>query len=102
MNINTVIEDYLLEQGVKPGHKGFTYLTSVINKCIENPKALNSMTSLYKGIAKEFNSTVSRVERAIRYSRTSDMRNKDYIAMCTLMIKRRIAEIKKAPSVTAE
>lgn len=88
--LEMVIEDYLLEKGIKPGNKGFTYLKEAIKYCCEDIKNLDKVTALYAYIGKRNGSNGSRVERAIRHAKTNNDMNKDYIAKCTMMVKRRL------------
>lgn len=57
---------------------GFEYLRRAIQMCIENKKLIHQMTTkLYKDIAKEYNTTPSRVERAIRHAIEISFTNAD-------------------------
>lgn len=53
-----------------PAHyKGYAYLRAAILLCIKDPALINEATrKLYPKIAKEFNSTRQRVERAMRFA----------------------------------
>ena len=53
-----------------PAHiKGYHYLRSSIMHCIEDSDMINAVTKvLYPTVAKEFDTTSSRVERAIRHA----------------------------------
>ena len=53
-----------------PAHiKGYQYLRAAILMTIENSNIINSVTKvLYPSVAKKFNTTTSRVERAIRHA----------------------------------
>lgn len=53
-----------------PAHiKGFVYLRSAITMTVEDPELINYVTKLlYPKVAREFNTTTSRVERAIRHA----------------------------------
>lgn len=63
------IENLLKELCVNPSLLGFGYLKRGIEICIEEPKMLSAITKeLYPMIAKEYNTTSSRVERAIRHA----------------------------------
>ena len=53
-----------------PAHiKGYQYLRTALLKCIKDINAMDSVTKcLYPEIAKEYQTTPSRVERAIRHA----------------------------------
>lgn len=53
-----------------PAHiKGYTYLRSTIMICVKNPSAIEYVTKgLYPTVAKMYQTTTSRVERAIRHA----------------------------------
>ena len=53
-----------------PAHiKGFVYLRSAITMTVEDPELINYVTKLlYPKVAREFSTTTSRVERAIRHA----------------------------------
>lgn len=60
-----------MKLGVEPSTLGFRYLIKAIEICYEDSDVLYSggiTKHLYPNIAKEFGTTYSRVERAIRYS----------------------------------
>lgn len=57
------------EIGVPPHIQGFQYLRKAIIMAVENPKVMEGVTKvLYPGVAKEFETTSSRVERALRHA----------------------------------
>ena len=57
------------EIGVPAHIKGYQYLREAIAACVEDPSMLGSITKvLYPTIAKRFQTTPSRVERAIRHA----------------------------------
>lgn len=60
----------ILHQIGIPAHvKGYHYLRSSIVQSVDNPMAINSVTkNLYPLVAKKYNTTSSRVERAIRHA----------------------------------
>lgn len=63
------IRDFLIEIGVPANLYGFTYLHKAIAKVSEDPELIHNVTkSLYPEIAKECNTTWSRVDRAIRHA----------------------------------
>ena len=53
-----------------PAHiKGYHYVRESIALAVENPEILHSVTKqLYPEVAKQFHTTASRVERAIRHA----------------------------------
>ena len=75
---NTGIKDHDLEQDVTdmiheigvPAHiKGYQYLRTAILMTIEDNDIINSVTKvLYPTVAKQYQTTTSRVERAIRHA----------------------------------
>lgn len=67
-DIETVIEDLLTEIGVPDHVMGYRYSVIAIKLAVEDPNLINHITKeLYPLVAKEVNSTDSRVERAIRH-----------------------------------
>lgn len=59
----------LKEFGIPAHLKGYGYLRDAIISCIEDSTLLDSVTkSLYPTVAKHFNTTTSRTERAIRHA----------------------------------
>ena len=61
------IANLLQQQGIKPNLLGFYYIKDAVEKCIEDPTYVKSITKrLYGEIAKEHKTTATRVERAIR------------------------------------
>lgn len=76
--------------GFSPSVRGFHYLRSGIIKCFSNVLlAENITTQLYPLIAKEYETTPQRVERAIRHSIEKTFREADeekYKKLTTLFI----------------
>ena len=66
--LNDLVEDYLIERGVKVTHMGFDYLVEAIVAVINDRDKAKHMTSLYEKIAKYSNTSLTRVERNIRYA----------------------------------
>lgn len=63
------VTDMIHEIGVPAHIKGYQYLREAIMMSVEDNEMLNSITKiLYPSIAKKFQTTPSRVERAIRHA----------------------------------
>ena len=63
------ISEIFISIGIPPHIKGYGYLREGIRMTIEHPYVINSVTKeLYPTIAKKFNTTPSKVERAIRHA----------------------------------
>lgn len=63
------ISDALHMIGIPAHIKGYTYLRSAITMTVNDPDIINFVTkSLYPSVAKEFGTSTSRVERAIRHA----------------------------------
>lgn len=63
------ISTIFISIGIPPHIKGYGYLREGIKMAVEEPKILNRVTKeLYPRIAEKYNSTASKVERAIRHS----------------------------------
>ena len=68
-NLEMKITEVLHRIGVPAHIKGYHYLRSSIMMSVENPDIINSVTKqLYPSVAKSFETTPSRVERAIRHA----------------------------------
>lgn len=64
-----VVTDIIHQLGVPAHIKGYHYLRMAILACIQDPSLLDSVTKqLYPAVAKEYDTTSSRVERAIRHA----------------------------------
>lgn len=69
MNIEAEVTNIMHEIGVPAHIKGYQYLRDAIMMVVEDLEVINSITKqLYPSIAKEYNTTPSRVERAIRHA----------------------------------
>lgn len=67
--IEVIVTDFLKEIGVPAHIKGYQYLREAIMLCSFNTEMINCITKLlYPTVAKKFNTTSSRVERAIRHA----------------------------------
>lgn len=63
------IVHHLKECGLAPGNLGYDYIQEAIKLAIEDRSVLNAITKkLYPQIAKKYDTTVARVERAVRHS----------------------------------
>ena len=63
------VTEILHQIGVPAHIKGYHYLRDSIIMAIENPSIINAVTKqLYPSVAKRYNTTSSRVERAIRHA----------------------------------
>lgn len=63
------VTEILHQIGVPAHIKGYHYLRDSIIMAIENPDIINAVTKqLYPGVARRYNTTASRVERAIRHA----------------------------------
>ena len=66
-NIEVIISEIMHRIGVPAHIKGYQYLRDAIKRSVSDPEMLGSVTKvLYPAVAKEFSTTSSRVERAIR------------------------------------
>ena len=63
------ITNLIHEVGVPAHIKGYQFLREAIKMTIDSPEVINSITKkLYPGIAENFNTSASKVERAIRHA----------------------------------
>jgi sporulation transcription factor Spo0A len=68
-NLEQEITNIIHEIGVPAHIKGYMYLREAITMVVNNMELLSAVTKeLYPSIAKKFNTTASRVERAIRHA----------------------------------
>ncbi len=68
-DIDVVISDIMRQIGVPAHIKGYQYLRSAIKLSVNDSEMLGSVTKvLYPTVAKMYNTTSSRVERAIRHA----------------------------------
>ena len=69
VTVEEKISDLFISIGIPPHIKGYGYLRDGIKKTVENPKIINNVTKeLYPSIAEKFETTPSKVERAIRHA----------------------------------
>lgn len=72
------IKKCLMRLGILPNVKGFAYLTTAIEMCIKDPNIIGMVTKkLYPDIAVKYDTTASRVERAIRHAIETGMMRTD-------------------------
>ncbi len=68
-NLETIITGVIHEIGVPAHIKGYNYLREAISLCIQDKEFINSITKmLYPTVARNYQTTSSRVERAIRHA----------------------------------
>lgn len=68
-DIETMVTEIIHEIGIPAHIKGYQYLRHAIIMVVDNLDVINSITKeLYPTVAKDFNTTPSRVERAIRHA----------------------------------
>ena len=68
-SIDEKISNIFISIGIPPHIKGYVYLREGIKMAIENPSVINNVTKeLYPNIGKKFDTTASKVERAIRHA----------------------------------
>lgn len=68
-SLETVVTDVIHEIGVPAHIKGYQYLREAIILTINDMEVINAVTKvLYPEVAKKYNTTPSRVERAIRHA----------------------------------
>ena len=68
-NLQVSITKMLHELGIPSHIKGYQYIREAVNIIFDKPEVIGGITKeLYPELAKKFNTTVSRVERAIRHA----------------------------------
>lgn len=68
-DLETIVTDVIHQIGIPAHIKGYHYLRQAIILSVNDPEMLESITKLlYPTIAREFSTTPSRVERAIRHA----------------------------------
>ena len=69
MPLEVRVSELLLKLGVPANILGFKYMKEAVSLVYQNPNLIRHITNeLYPGIAQKYNTTISRVERAIRNS----------------------------------
>ena len=71
------IREFLVESGVMPNLTGFDYLVRAV-EIVKEKKKVRATTELYPMLAKEFDTSASRVERAMRHIVTNKIMMSDY------------------------
>ena len=72
-------ENLLLELGVSQALLGFNYLACAIDLVVDDEQYINVVTTkLYPAVAKKFDTTASRTERAMRHAIEKTFDNGDY------------------------
>jgi len=68
-DLEVQITEILHQIGVPAHIKGYHYLRAAIRLCVADPELISAVTKqLYPSVAKQFSTTPSRVERAIRHA----------------------------------
>lgn len=68
-SIDEKISNIFISIGIPPHIKGYAYLREGIKMAVENPSIINNVTKeLYPNIAAKFETSASKVERAIRHA----------------------------------
>ena len=68
-NLEITVSEILRKMGIPANIKGYRYLRFAIVISVNNPEMMSSMTkALYPCVAKEYRTTPSRVERAMRHA----------------------------------
>jgi two-component system response regulator (stage 0 sporulation protein A) len=68
-SLDEKISNIFITIGIPPHIKGYVYLREGIKMAIENPNIINNITKeLYPNIGKKFDTSASKVERAIRHA----------------------------------
>ena len=71
------IRKFLLESKVFPNLNGFNYVIAAVEK-VKKENKISMTKELYPSIAKQFNTTSSKVERSIRFIDSQKIKSKDY------------------------
>lgn len=68
-SVDEKISNIFISIGIPPNIKGYVYLREGIKMAIENPSIINNVTKeLYPNIGNKFDTSASKVERAIRHA----------------------------------
>ena len=93
----SLVEDYLIEGGIKVTHKGFNYLVDAIVAVANDRHKAQHMTALYQEIGKYNNTSLTRVERNIRYALESadiNVTSGEFILRTAIILSKRKGETK--------
>lgn len=71
------VRKFLLESNVYPNLNGFDYVIAAV-EMVKKEGKISTTKQLYPGIAKQFNTTSSKVERAIRFIVSTKINSKTY------------------------
>lgn len=87
---NQKIINYLFEKKVKPHNYGFKYLYEALDFCLKRGEVVGVTKEVYPYVAKKFNTTSSKVERAIRHEvEHRGVTNKEFIATAIIELSRK-------------
>ena len=93
-----IVQDYLIERGIKVTHMGFGYLVEAIVAVINDRDKARHMTALYEEIGKYNNTSLTRVERNVRYALDSagiNVTSGEFILRSAIILSKRKGETKK-------
>ncbi len=69
VSLDEKISRIFINIGIPPHIKGYGFLREGVKKAVENPEIINNITKkLYPSIGEKYNTTASKVERAIRHA----------------------------------
>ena len=69
VNIDEKISKIFISVGIPPHIKGYVYLREGVKMAIDRPQIINNITKqLYPGIGEKYDTSASKVERAIRHA----------------------------------
>ena len=84
VNLKRMVSDRLINVGICRNYKGYDYLRYIIMEELQNPTTstvayhMTGKNGVYDRIARHFNTTPSRVDRAIRYAKEQSMYEVSY------------------------
>lgn len=65
--LEQIVSDFMLELGIPAHLRGYQFLRSAVEMCVENMELVGSVTKLlYPDLAKLYQTTDQKIERAIR------------------------------------
>ena len=97
-SLNDLVEDYLIEKGIRVTHMGFAYLVDAIVAVMKDRDKARHMTALYEEIGKYNNTSLTRVERNVRYALDSadiNVTSGEFILRSAIILSKRKGETKK-------